>query len=161
VGIHVGPSPKPVLATADGAHPCGYQADELAFFVSMFDHDRMKQDRPGPAPDRLIVAGLMGAAQRHARWGGLNDVEKAAGVTELQELAGDRPGLLAEVAGIQLGTSEGKGEHEQARAEATAELCRLAGTDEALIPRWVAEGKCRAENPGMMPHSGRPRRNRF
>jgi hypothetical protein len=39
-------------------------------------------------------------------------------VTELREVAGDRAGLLAEVAGIALGTSEGKGEEyrEQGRA---------------------------------------------
>jgi hypothetical protein len=52
-------------------------------------------------------------------------------------LAGDRPDLLAEVAGVALGWAEGRGHVYEARAQAEAELCRLAGADEALILQWV------------------------
>jgi hypothetical protein len=34
-----------------------------------------------------------------------------------------------------------------------AELCRLAGADEALIPGWIEEGKRRAEAAQLPPFS--------
>ena len=52
------------------------------------------------------MARLTGTAQRHARWGALDEDEKAAGAAELREVAGDRPDLLAEVAGLALGSAE-------------------------------------------------------
>ena len=70
----------------------------------------MARPQRGPGSDRLIVAPLSGTARRNARWGDLTEVQKTAGVTEPREVAGDRADLLAEVAGIALGTSEGKGE---------------------------------------------------
>ena len=79
-------------------------------------------------------------------------------MAELREIAGDRADLLAEVAGVQLGTSEDKGEHEIAKAAAVAELCRLAGAGETLIPAWVGEGRRRAANAGMPPFSVSRRR---
>src|SRR5215471_17044590 len=105
----------------------------------------MAHDRPGPAADRLLVARLTGIARRHARRGALGEDETAAGVTELRQVAGARPDLLAEVAGITLGTSEARGEEYRVQAQAVAELCRLAGADESAIPAWIEEGKCRAE----------------
>ncbi|HJY61951.1 MAG TPA: hypothetical protein VJ418_36680 [Streptosporangiaceae bacterium] len=51
----------------------------------------MPHDHRGHDPDRLIVARLTGAAQRHARWGALDEDEKAAGAAELRKVAGDRP----------------------------------------------------------------------
>jgi len=87
----------------------------------------------------------MGAAHRHARWGGLTEAEMAAGAAELREIAEQRADLLAEVAGLALGTSEGKGEEYRAQAQAVAELCYLAGADEPLIPGWIEEGRRRAE----------------
>jgi hypothetical protein len=62
---------------------------------------------------RLLIARLDGIARRHDRWGGLTEAEKAAGVAELQQVAGDRCDLLAEVAGLALGTAEGKGREYQ------------------------------------------------
>lgn len=90
----------------------------LAINACMFDPGWMARPQRGPGFDRLIVARLSGTARRNARWGDLTEVQKTAGVTELREVAGDRAGLLAEVAGIALGTSEGKGEEhlEQGRA---------------------------------------------
>jgi len=76
-----------------------------------------------------------------------------AGAAELRELAGDRPDLLAEVAGIALGASEGKGPEYGARSQAVAGLCRLAGADEDAIPRWVEEGRRRAAS-ALPPFSG-------
>jgi hypothetical protein len=105
----------------------------------------------------MLVGRLTSIAQRHARWGDLAEDQKAAGAAELQEVAGDRPDLLAEVAGIGLGAAEGKGPEFAARAQAVAELCRLAGADETLIPEWTEEGRRRASARRMPPFS-RPRR---
>lgn len=122
----------------------------------MFDHFGVNQDRRGPDPDRLIVAGLTGAAQRHARWRELSESETAEAVTELQEIANGRGDLLAEVAGILLGAHEGA--LNEARAKAAARLCCQAGADEALIPRWIEEGRRRAANAALPPFSGGLRR---
>ena len=104
----------------------------------------MAHDHHAPDRDRLLIARLDGIARRHARWGGLTEAEKAAGVAGLQDVAGDRFDLLAETAGLAVGTAEGKGQEYQARGQAIAELCRMAGADESLIPRWLQVGRERA-----------------
>jgi hypothetical protein len=68
-------------------------------------------------------------------------------------LARPRADLLAEVAGIFEGTSEG--ELDEPLARQAAQLCRLAGADAALIPAWIAEGKRRVEAARKPPHGGR------
>jgi hypothetical protein len=73
----------------------------------------MAHDRLGPGRDRLLVAHI--SAIRHARWAGLSDARTAAGAAELREVADGRGDLLAEVAGLALGTTEGKGAEYQAR----------------------------------------------
>ena len=103
------------------------------------------------------MARLDGIAVRHARWGALDESEKAAGAAELREIAGGRADLLAEVAGLALGTAASKGDEYRARAEAVAGLCLLAGADQALIPQWTEEGRRRAEAARHPPFS-RPRR---
>jgi hypothetical protein len=113
----------------------------------------MAQDRPGPDRDQILIARLDGTALRHARWGGLTGDEKAAGAAELRELAGDRPDLLAHVAGLAIGTTHGNGPEYEARGQAIAELCRLAGASEDMIPDWIAEGERRAEARRMPPFS--------
>ena len=113
----------------------------------------MAHNRPGPDADRLLVARLSSTAQRHARWGTIDEAQKAAGAAELREVVGDRPDLLAEVAGISLGTSEAKGKEYRAQARAVADLCRMAGADEDLIPAWIEEGKRRAEGARLPPFS--------
>ena len=114
----------------------------------------MNQDhRPGP--DRILVAQLTGTARHHARWRELAQDEQDAAVTGLRELAGGRADLLAEVAGIFEGASEG--ELDEPLARQAAHLCRLAGADETLIPQWIAEGRHRAEAARILPHSGQPR----
>jgi hypothetical protein len=124
----------------------------------MFDPGLMAHDRPGPAVDRLLVARLDGIAQRHARWGALTEDEKAAGVAELREAADGRADLLAEVAGLALGTAESRGPEYEARAQAIAGLCRLAGADESLIPEWIEEGRRLAEARHPPPFSQPARR---
>ena len=105
-------------------------------------------------PDRLIVAGLMGAAQRHAGWHELTEAHTAAAVAELREIAGGRADLLAEVAGILEGASEE--ELDEPRARAAARLCIAVGADEAVIPEWIAEGNRRAEAARRKPGTWRP-----
>jgi hypothetical protein len=105
----------------------------------------MTRDRLRPDADRLLVARLDGIAKRHARWGGLTEDEKSAGAAELREVTGGRGDVLAETDGLALGTAESKGDEFRVRGQATAELCRLAGADEHLIPQWTEEGGRRAE----------------
>jgi hypothetical protein len=103
------------------------------------------QDHPRAGSGHLVVAALTGAAQRHANWHQLTEGRDHRRVVELQKILADRddgPELLAEAAGILLGFSEGS--LDEAKAKAAAQLGRLAGADEALIPRWAEEGRRRA-----------------
>ena len=54
------------------------------------------------------MAGLRAAARRHARWGHLSESETAEAMAGLQDLAGDRADLLAQVAGLLTGFHEGE-----------------------------------------------------
>ena len=99
----------------------------------------------------MIVAELTGEAQRHARWEPPDAETTEAAVAELRKIAGGRTDLLAEVAGIFLGTSEG--ELREPRARNAAAFCRAAGADEALIPQWVEIGRQRAAQARQPPFS--------
>ena len=103
----------------------------------------------------MIVAELTGEARHHARWRPLTGDEEATAVAELRAIAGGRADLLAEVAGIFEGTSEG--ELDEPLVRQAADLCRKAGADPDAISRWVEEGRRRAESARKMPHSGQPR----
>ena len=108
------------------------------------------------------MASLSGAAERHVNWHEPTEPEAAAAVAEFAEIIGGRddgPALLAEVAGLALGTAEGKGQEYQAKARAVAGLCRLAGADEKLILGWTEEGRRRGAN-AVRPPFGAPRRIR-
>ena len=121
----------------------------------------MARDRYVPDSARLIVASLSGAAERHVNWHEPDERETAAAVAEFAEVIGDRddgPALLAEVAGLALGTAEGKGEEYRTKARAVADLCRRAGADEKLIQGWTQEGRRRTN--AVRPPSGAPRRIR-
>jgi hypothetical protein len=122
----------------------------LPFTVTVFDPGKMAQDRPGPDADRMLVAQLTGEARHHARWRPLTAEEETAAVTELRVLAGGRGDLLAEVAGIFEGTSEG--ELDEPFARCAADLCRKAEADLEAIPQWIAEGKRRAEAARKPPY---------
>jgi hypothetical protein len=106
--------------------------------------------------DRLLLARISGIARRHARWGGLSEAEKAAGAAELREVAAGRADLLAEEAGLALGAAEGKGREYEERGQAVAELCRMAGAGEDLIPPWIEEGRRRVAIRRLPPFSGPP-----
>ncbi len=96
------------------------------------------------------MARLTGTAQRHAprreiagqAWREPTGQDSAAAVAELREIAGRRPDLLAQVAGLLIGFYAGTAE--EPRARTAAGYCRVAGAAQDLIPRWIAEGKLRA-----------------
>ena len=75
----------------------------------------MARDLAGPAADRLQAVRLDAVATRHARWGAITEHQTAAAAGELREIADGRCDLLAEVAGLALGTTEHKGPQYQAR----------------------------------------------
>ena len=110
----------------------------------------MVDDRP--QADRILVAQLTGEARHRARWRELSTDEEAAAVQALGELAGGRADLLAEVAGIFEGTSEG--EPDEPLARQAAQLCRRAGADPEAIPAWIEEGRRRRAAAGKPPFSG-------
>jgi hypothetical protein len=110
-----------------------------------------------PQADRILVARLSGAAGRLFRWGALDDAQADAGAAELRELAGGRGDLLAEVAGLSLGTSERNGPEYVTQAEAIALLCRAAGADPEAISEWTEEGRRRAAAARRPPADGEVR----
>jgi len=112
----------------------------------------MADRRPGLDRDRVLVAQLTGTARHHARWRGLTRSEEAAAVTELRQLADGRADLLAEVAGILEGASQG--ELDEPFARQAAWLCREAGADPEAIPAWIGEGRRRKAAARMPPFSG-------
>jgi hypothetical protein len=125
----------------------------FAFIVPVFDPGQVSQDRRGPDADRILVARITGTARRHARrharWRDLTADEKTAAIAELTELAAGRADLLAEVADVLMGASEGRLDEPFARR--AAQLCRLAGADEA------SPVDCRGPAPGRSrPHATTP-----
>jgi hypothetical protein len=99
-----------------------------------------------------LVAQLTGEARFRARWRELTGDEESAAVTALAELAGGRADLLAEVAGIFEGTSEG--ELDEPLTRQAAALCRKAGADPEAIPAWAEEGRRRRAAASRPPFSG-------
>jgi hypothetical protein len=106
---------------------------------------------PAPDPARILIAWLHGTAKRHAKWRELTEDEHAAAAGELRELAAGRADLLAHVAGVLEGASEGKPDEPLARQ--AAGLCRAAGADPGAIPAWIEEGRRRAASAGRPPFS--------
>src|SRR5271169_1127584 len=100
---------------------------------------RMEDHRLGPEADRILVAQLTGEARHHAKWRPLTEQEEAVALAELRALAVGRADLLAEVAGIFEGTSEG--ELDEPLCRQAAGLCLGAGADLETIPAWIAEGR--------------------
>jgi hypothetical protein len=97
----------------------------------------------------MLVAEITGEARHHAKWRPLTAEEETAAVAELRELAAGRADLLAEVAGVLEGASEGRLDEPFARS--AAQLCRKAGADPAAIPAWIEVGRRRAEAARMPP----------
>ena len=104
-----------------------------------------------PQADRILIAQLHGTAKRHAKWRELSESEHAAAVGGLRELAAGRADLLAHVAGILEGFSEG--ELDEPLARQAAGLCRAAGADPEAITAWIGEGRRRRAAASRMPFS--------
>src|SRR6516165_9811269 len=111
----------------------------------------MGDQKARPEADRILVAQLTGEARHHARWRPLTGEEEASALAELRALADGRGDLLAEVAGIFEGTSEG--ELDEPLARSAALLCHKAGADPEAIPAWIEEGRRRSANARRPPFS--------
>jgi hypothetical protein len=140
--------------------PACFRSSEQLFRTDQRHWGTWPTHRLGPDRDRILVAQLTGTAGHHAKWRELTGDEEAAAVSELRELADGRGDLLAEVAGIFEGTSEG--ELSEPIARQSARLCRMAGADPEAIPAWIEEGRRRKANanrpPFSDPHYRRPGR---
>jgi hypothetical protein len=91
----------------------------------------------------------------------MTEAEHVAAVGELRQLAAGRADLLAQVAGILEGASEG--ELDEPLSRQAAQLCRDAGADPDAIPAWIEEGRRRraaAKRPPFGAATWRPRRPR-
>ena len=129
----------------------------LAISVLVSDTIRMEDRGLEADADRILVAQLAGEARHHAKWRRLSREEETAALAGLRALAGGRADLLAEVAGILEGASDG--ELDEPFSRQAAALCRAAGADPDAIPAWIAEGKRRRARAALPPFSGglRPR----
>jgi hypothetical protein len=72
----------------------------------------------------------------------------------LRAVAGERPDLLAEHAGLALGTAGGGLPDLAPQYRAEAALCAAAGADPAKLAPWIKVGRQRAEAPKQTPYTG-------
>src|SRR5215831_14364928 len=93
--------------------------------------------------DRALLAEIIGVARRLARGRPLTGAEQQEAAAALSQVARGRADLLAESAGLAIGTHEGG--PDEARHLQAAQLCIEAGADLSLIPQWVEEGRRRAD----------------
>ena len=92
--------------------------------------------------DKAQLAEITGVARRLAR-GQLSGAEQQEAAATLSQVAQGRADLLAESAGLAIGTHEGG--PDEARHLQAAQLCIEAGADLGLIPQWVEEGRRRSD----------------
>jgi hypothetical protein len=113
---------------------------------------------PRAEHDRLMLARIAGVTRRHAGGGPLTGDQKATALAELAEVTEGRVDLLAEHAGVLLGSHEN--DVDSAVYEQIAQLCISAGADMAAIDSWIGEGRRRSAAAGRIPfgRSGRPGR---
>ena len=102
--------------------------------------------------DQLLSARIAGVCSHHGASGQIDDL--AAAVADLQEVAGDRPDLLAEHAGVCLGWAEAGAPILASRFRAEADLCIVAGADPEKIKQWIPVGRERAEAAMQTPYTG-------
>jgi HEAT repeat protein len=127
----------------------GKRAEErVTGFERVFYHSRMGETEA----ERILAARITGTAARYARGRPLTEAEEAEALASLTELAAGRTDLLAQVAGLAIGFSEGS-PHEPRQRQA-ARLLIKAGADQELIPGWIQEGRRRAESARGIPYSG-------
>jgi hypothetical protein len=101
---------------------------------------------------RILLARLHGTVHYHVRLNPAQDAPRDVALAAVAELVGeraDRAALLAETAGVMLGTARWPEDADQ--AERSAELLKAAGADQDLIPQWVAEGQRRAARAALPP----------
>lgn len=94
---------------------------------------------------RILLARLHGTVHHHVRLNPAQDTPRDVALAAVAELVDGRPdhaALLAETAGIMLGTARWPEDTDQ--AERSAELLKAAGADEEEIPGWVEIGRKRA-----------------
>jgi hypothetical protein len=104
--------------------------------------------------DRIIVARLSGASSRLSVPRHLDAAERQRALDELREIVGGRADLLAQHAGVCIGSNEGELDEEMRLRE--AQLCIDAGADMSLIPAWIDEGRRRrAERDNRLRRAGR------
>jgi hypothetical protein len=97
----------------------------------------------------MLSAWPTAAVKRNARD---RTVTTEQAVAEIRELAGDRPDLLAQCAGLVLGCGESALDADVYRRMAV--LCIGAGADESLIEGWTAVGRRRAVEAAALPNTG-------
>jgi hypothetical protein len=102
--------------------------------------------------DRILAARITGTATRYARGRTLTEAEEAEALADLTELAAGRTDLLAQVARLAIGFSEGS--LAEPRQQQVAQLLIKAGADQELIPRWIEEGRHRSEAARGIPYGG-------
>ena len=93
--------------------------------------------------DQLLSARISGVCSRHCARGEVDDL--GAAVAELRELAGHRPDLLAEHAGVCMGMAEIGQDILRPQLRAEAELAIAAGAVPSDVQKWVEVGRKRAE----------------
>jgi hypothetical protein len=91
--------------------------------------------------DKALLAEITGVARRLTR-GQLTRAEQQEAAAALSQVAQGRADLLAEAAGLAIGSQEGG--REEARHLRAAQLCIDAGADLSLIPQWAEAGDRRA-----------------
>jgi hypothetical protein len=92
--------------------------------------------------DKALLAEITGVARRLARGRSMSEAEQQEAAATLSQVAQGRADLLAESAGLAIGSHEGG--REEARHLQAAQLCIDAGADLSLVPQWVEEGRRRA-----------------
>lgn len=107
-----------------------------------------------PDLDRILSARISGTASRYADTGTITPEREAEAVAALAALADGRRDLLAEHAGILLGTTDGEPEPLAMQRRLAARLCILAGADESLIPQWREIGRERSAYARTVPYTG-------
>jgi hypothetical protein len=87
--------------------------------------------------DKALLAEITGVARRLAR-GQLSRAEQQEAAAALSQVAQGRADLLAEAAGLAIGSQEGG--RDEARHLRAAQLCIDAGADLSLIPQRTEAG---------------------
>ena len=98
------------------------------------------------------MAEITGEARHRAKWRELSSDQEAAAVGALRELAAGRADLLAEVAGIFEGASEGR--HDEPPALVRCGPVPQGRSRRQGDPAWTEEGRRRAAQARRPPFTG-------